>query len=219
MQELTKKVYFITGIDTDAGKSYATAFVARSIASEGRSVITQKFIQTGCIGISEDIETHRRLMGVPLESVDLDGTTCPEMFAFASSPHLAARLEGREVDLLRIEQATARLSAMYDVVLIEGAGGLMVPISGFYTTADYIAEHSLPVMLVSSARLGSINHTLLTLEVCRARGIEVEVLLYNEYPVSQDTTIAEDTYTYLQQYLAEYHPRAILLRVPVFEQL
>lgn len=198
-------IYFVTGIDTDAGKSYATAIIAKRMAESGKSVITQKFIQTGCIDTSDDIETHRRIMGIPMQDVDLDGTTCPEIFTFPASPHLASALENRAIDLEKITAATARLARKYDIVLVEGAGGLMVPIVEDYTTADYIKAHDLPIFLVTSPRLGSINHTLLSLEVCRTRGIQVAALVYNHYP--QDNELIErDTLSYLTQYTNKYHP-------------
>ena len=86
-------VLFISGIDTDAGKTFATAWLARRIAAAGQSVITQKFIQTGCTGSSEDIEAHRRLCGLPMQPRDIDGTTAPIIFSYPASAQLAARLD------------------------------------------------------------------------------------------------------------------------------
>lgn len=211
-------IYFVTGIDTDAGKSIATGVLARRIAEQGLSVITQKFIQTGCTDSSEDIETHRRIMGIELQPRDIDHTTAPVIFLFPSSPHLAAKLEGKTVDTTPITQATQRLAAEYDVVLIEGAGGMMVPLDEQLTTADYVQQHQIPVMLVTSPRLGSINHTLLTLEVCRNRGIEVRYLIFNHYPIT-DTTIAEETLQYLIRYMAHHHPQANIIEIPYIRGL
>ncbi|MDE5638193.1 MAG: dethiobiotin synthase, partial [Odoribacter sp.] len=70
-------VYFVSGIDTDAGKSIATGVMAATLQQQGKKVITQKFIQTGCREISEDIQKHREIMGIPLQKADLDRTTCP----------------------------------------------------------------------------------------------------------------------------------------------
>ena len=123
------RVLFISGIDTDAGKTYATAWLAQQIAAEGRSVITQKFIQTGCTEQSEDIEAHRRLCGMELQPVDLDRTTAPIIFSYPASAQLAARIDGREIDLGLVDAATERLLGLYDCVLLEGAGGLMVPVT------------------------------------------------------------------------------------------
>lgn len=203
------QTYFVTGIDTDAGKSYATAIIARRMAESGKSVITQKFIQTGCIDTSDDIETHRRIMGIPMQPVDLDGTTCPEIFTFPASPHLAAALENRTINLEKITRATHKLQSMYDIVLVEGAGGLLVPITEEYTTADYIKEHELPIFLVTSPRLGSINHTLLTIEVCKMRGIEIAALVYNHYPKDNEL-IERDTLNFLRQYVQKQLPNTII---------
>ena len=81
------EVIFISGIDTDAGKSYVTGFIARRLMAEGKSVITQKFIQTGCNGTSEDIEVHRRLMGMDMQPCDIDRTTAPVIFTYVRPYH------------------------------------------------------------------------------------------------------------------------------------
>ena len=116
-------VYFISGIDTDAGKSIVTGVIARTLLQKGVHVITQKFIQTGCVGISEDILKHREIMGIPPQEVDRDGTTCPYVTTYPSSPHLAAEIDRVEIDVERIHRSTEKLDAAYDVVLLEGAGG------------------------------------------------------------------------------------------------
>ena len=156
-------IFFVTGIDTGIGKSVATGLMARYLAQRGRTVITQKFVQTGCQGpVAEDIAVHRRLMGTGLFDVDRDGTTCPACFAFPASPRLAARLENRVVDTAVIDRATARLAAKFEHVLVEGVGGVMVPLTESLTVLDYVAQRRCPMIVVGSLRLGSINHTLLT---------------------------------------------------------
>lgn len=207
MRMISKNVYFITGIDTDAGKSIVTGVLARDMRARGERVITQKFIQTGNTGISEDIELHRRIMGIPLQREDLDGTTCPITFTYPASPQLAAEIDNREIDLSLVEKNTGKLLESYDTVLLEGAGGLFVPLTDTYSTIDYIADHRLPVILVTSPRLGSINHTVLSLEACRARNIEVAELVYNLYPPTS-REITEDTRRYLKQYLDRTYPNA-----------
>ena len=206
-------ILFITGIDTDAGKTYATAYLAREIAASGKSVITQKFIQTGCRETSEDIEMHRQLCGMAPTEDDLAGTTAPVIFTYPASAQLAARLDGKDIDLTAIEKATAALASKYDVVLIEGAGGLMVPITDDYCTIDYIEQHRLPAVLVTNGRLGSINHTLLSLEALERRGIELAALVYNEY-FDNDEVIAADTQAYLRRRIARTHPEARFIVLP-----
>ncbi|MEG0499829.1 MAG: dethiobiotin synthase, partial [Rikenellaceae bacterium] len=81
---------------------------------------------------------------------------------------------------------------------------LHVPLKGFYTTIDYIAEKQLPLIFVTSGKLGSINHTLLSLEACRNRGISVEMVLYNTF-FDTDEVISADTYIYIENYLKRFH--------------
>lgn len=201
---------FVSGIDTDAGKTYATAWLAGRLAAGGRSVITQKFIQTGCSGSSEDIEAHRRLCGLPMLPEDLDGTTAPIIFTYPASAQLAARIDGRNIDLGLADRSTALLTARYDCVLIEGAGGLMVPISDDCFTIDYVASRHLPLALVTNGRLGSINHTVLSLEAISSRGIELAAVIYNHH-FDSDPLIAEDTRAFIGRYTARHFPQAEVL--------
>lgn len=210
------KAYFISGIDTDAGKTYVTGYIARSLMSEGMRVITQKFIQTGNVGRSEDIEAHRRIMGVGMLPEDIDHTTAPIIFSYPASAQLAARIDGKEIDLAVIDNATERLKSSYDVVLIEGAGGLAVPITDTYMTIDYVASRRLPLILVTNGVLGSINHTVLSLEAVRSRGIELAAVLYNEY-FDTDATIAADTRGFISRYVARDFPSARFATVPSVE--
>ena len=212
LESLPGGVYFVSGIDTNVGKSYATGILARELAAAGRSVITQKLVQTGCIGSSEDIELHRRIMGVAPTREDMDMTTAPEIFTYPCSPHLATVIDGREIDFARIDAATAVLSECYDIVLLEGAGGLMVPLTDDMLTIDFVERHRYPVLLVTSGRLGSINHTLLSLEALERRGMDVTALLYNAYPSLEDKTIEEDTRRYL-----ESHTSIPVMDIPLLE--
>lgn len=201
---------FISGIDTDAGKTYATAWLARRIAAQGKSVITQKFIQTGNTGYSEDIEKHRALTGTGMLDVDLDFTTAPVIFSYPASAQLAARIDGRDIDLGLVRKSTARLKSLYDTVLIEGAGGLMVPITDTYLTIDYVKEEKLPLVLVTNGVLGSINHTLLSLEAIERRGIELRHVIYNTY-FDKDPIIADDTRGFISRWLAVNFPKCEML--------
>ncbi|MDE6134529.1 MAG: dethiobiotin synthase, partial [Muribaculaceae bacterium] len=137
----------------------------------------------------------------------LDGTTAPIMFSYPASAQLAARLDGREIDLTLADQSTAKLLERYDVVLIEGAGGLMVPITDTVFTIDYISGHALPVYLVSNGILGSINHTILSLEAIKDRGIELAGIIYNRH-FDSDPVIADDTRGFLQRYLERHFPNS-----------
>ena len=150
-------VYFVSGIDTDIGKSYATGYIAHTWNGQGIRTITQKLIQTGNDGISEDIVLHRRIMDTGLLPEDREGLTMPEIYSYPCSPHLAAEIDGRPIDFCKIEKATTVLSDRYDAVLLEGAGGLMVPLTRELLTIDYIAQKGYPLIYVTSGRLGSIT--------------------------------------------------------------
>lgn len=206
-------IYFVSGIDTDAGKSYATGWLARQLAREGKKVATMKFIQTGNTGRSEDIELHRRLTGTGPLPEDADLTTAPIIFTYPASAQLAARLDEREIDLGLVDHAAAQLARNYDVLLIEGAGGLMVPVTDDYFTIDYVAERHLPLMLVTNGRLGSINHTILSLEAIKAREIELDTLVYNTY-FDTDPVIAADTRGFLSRYIDRHFPGTRITDVP-----
>lgn len=221
-------VFFISGIDTDIGKTYATSTLAHALLqqtqqagsnyaanSDSKSVITQKLVQTGCEDIAEDIITHRAMMGIPLQEVDYQRLTCPYVFEKPASPHLSSALEGRLIEPEVITHATKQLSDGYDIVLLEGAGGLMVPLTESLLTIDYVASQGYPVILVTSGRLGSISHTLLSIEALAKRQIPLHAVIYNEWQPNKylaseyepDSDIIDDTQTYLQTYLKQHHPQ------------
>ena len=116
------KVLSVSGIDTDIGKSIATGYYAKYLMQQGYSVITQKMVQTGCQEISEDIVVHRKIQGIALTEEDRQGITCPYLFDYPCSPHMAARLQQTCIDEKIIEKSTALLAQNYDYVLLEGAG-------------------------------------------------------------------------------------------------
>ncbi len=205
--------YFISGIDTDAGKSYATGYIASRLMKKGVKVITQKFIQTGNNEYSEDIELHRRIMGIDPLPEDIDHTTAPIIFSYPASAQLAARIDGSEIDLSIVDNATERLKERYDIVLIEGAGGLMVPIKDDFLTIDYVTSRRLPLILVTNGVLGSINHTILSLEAIKSRDIKLEAVLYNEH-FDTDKVIAEDTRGFITRYLRRNFPSTSLHFIP-----
>jgi len=174
-------ILFVSGIDTGIGKTVATGRLARWYAACGFSVVTQKLIQTGCEGLSEDILVHRKIMGIDLLPEDHTGLTCPFVFGFPSSPHLAAELAGQRVDTERLGTAARELAQRYEGVLVEGAGGLCVPLTAETTVLDFLAREGWPVVLVTTPRLGSINHTLLSLEALHARRLPLAAVIYNLY--------------------------------------
>lgn len=198
-----KRIFFISGIDTGIGKTIATGLIARGLLESGVSVITQKGVQTGCVGMSEDIVKHRQLMKIGMLPEDGEGLTCQYLFKTPCSPHLAARIEKMIIEPNTIDQAAEQLSERYDVVLLEGAGGLFVPLQEEYILIDYLAEQKWPVVLVTSSRLGSINHTLASLEALKHRGIALAGLIYNRHNETEQL-IAEDSLKIISNALRKY---------------
>lgn len=212
-----KEIIFISGIDTDAGKTYTTGFLAKNYIQEGKKVVTLKFIQTGCEDTSEDILIHRKITGTPIPE-DEEGLTAPIIFRYPASAQLAAKLEDKDINLEKIDQAILKLEKNYDVILIEGAGGLMVPITDNFLTIDYPLTRQLPVILVTNGILGSINHTILSLEAIRNRDMTLHSVAYNKF-FDTDKIIAEDTYNFIKRYLSKHFPKIPLIDVPAISNI
>ncbi|MCG8568767.1 MAG: dethiobiotin synthase [Spirochaetes bacterium] len=203
------KSIFICGIDTDIGKTYCTGLIARYLIKQNQKAITAKLVQTGCSGIAEDILVHRQLMDLPALPEDQQSITCPFVFPFPASPHLAADMVNQIINLNVIDQNINKLAQTYQYVLIEGAGGLMVPLSKDTTTLDYISKRKFPTILVTSPRLGSINHTCLTIEVLHSHQIIICGLIYNLFQTT-DPQITIST----RDYFINRYPDIPLMDVP-----
>ncbi len=213
---MQSKTIFITAIDTNAGKTIVTGLLARYYKKNGFSVITQKLAQTGCKGISEDIIKHREIMSEPLNAFDTNGLTCPYVFEYPASPHLAARLENREIDLCMISKATRSLEKEFDKVLLEGVGGLSVPINDHVNLIDYLQEKKYPVILVAHGKLGSINHTLLSLEILKIRDINLLGVVYNKF-IAESEIILNDTAEVIKKTMTKDFSNAFFIEIPFME--
>ncbi len=108
-------------------ENLSTGYLAKLWNEQGQK--TQNSVQTGNVDVSEDIEQHRKIMGMGWFPEDDSKLTMPEIFSYPASPHLATKIDGREIDFSKIEHATGPLAEKYEVVLLEGAGGLMVPLT------------------------------------------------------------------------------------------
>jgi len=207
-------VYFISGIDTDSGKTIVTGLLANYIKFiKKESVITQKIAQTGCGELSEDIYIHRQLMKSELFDEDKTGVTVPYKFKFPASPHLAAALENKKINTSIINESTQKLLSKYDNVIIEGVGGLFVPLFDAYTVIDYIKDMNYPLILVSSSKLGSINHTLLSIEALQNRNIDLRGIIYNNF-FSGNEIISQDTKIIISKFLEKYGYDNNIVEIP-----
>lgn len=204
------KEFFISGIDTDCGKTFITGLLAYQLNKSGKKVITTKLIQTGCKGISEDIIEHRRIMEIDILDEDKQALTCPFVYSYPASPHLAIAIDNGHFDVQIIRNNIKRLKENYEYVLSEGAGGLMVPITKNYTMLNYIKDHNLDLILVTSSKLGSINHTLLSIEACISNKIHLHAMFFNQMP-EHDEKIAEDSFLFFKEYLSTNLPHTKLV--------
>jgi dethiobiotin synthetase len=162
--------FFVTGTDTGVGKTVVACALVRGLAERGLDVGAMKPIETG---VGEDGPRDAIALRRAAGDVDELDDVCPQRFALPAAPTVAAAAQGRSVDLDFVRSAFARLAARHDWLVVEGAGGLLVPAAKGASMADLALELGLPVLVVARAALGTINHTLLTLEAATARGVAV----------------------------------------------
>ncbi|HZS01972.1 MAG TPA: dethiobiotin synthase [Chloroflexota bacterium] len=164
------RAVFVTGTDTGVGKTVATAAIGWALAQGGRRVGVLKPAQTGVApGQPGDAE----FVLAALDSPQPPGLACTYCFREPAAPLVAARAEHATLDVAVIRDRFERLQQASDVVLVEGAGGLLVPLAEGYSMADLARMLGLPLVVVARPGLGTLNHTLLTLEAARARGLDV----------------------------------------------
>lgn len=171
---------FITGTDTGVGKTHVACLSAKELRRNFR-VGVMKPAESGCACVEGkafpgDAARLKEASGCrwPLERI------CPYAFFDAMAPAEAARRENRSIDLSLIRRTLEEIQAEHDVVLVEGAGGLLTPLYGTLTYADLAKDLGLPLLIVARAGLGTLNHSLLTLEAALSRGIPVMALVLNE---------------------------------------
>jgi dethiobiotin synthetase len=176
------KTIFVAGTDTGAGKTMVTGLLAGYLLDRGYRVATQKWIQTGLARNGKsDIDAHIELIGeTRSHAITRNDLTMPFSYKFPSSPHLAARLEGKMSNPKKISASMRALSKDFDVVIIEGTGGLMVPFNNNLLFIDLVKKLGIPVVLVAGNKLGAINHTLLSLEALNSRKIDLLGVVFTD---------------------------------------
>ena len=185
----TPRGVLITGTDTGVGKTIATAAVATALKAHGIDTGVMKPIATGeadQAAALSDPDWLQSVTGV----CDPPDFVAPYRFRTAAAPLIAAARDGRAIEPSRIIEAFEALSARHDCVVVEGIGGVLVPITPDLFVADLAKRLGLPVLIVARASLGSINHTLLTLECLRNRGVTICGLIFN-HPFPPSTGIDE----------------------------
>lgn len=163
---------FVTATDTGAGKTAVTAGIAALLRGRGVDVGVFKPVSSG--GTAD-----ARLLSKAAGVTDALELVNPVRLEAPLSPNVAAELEGRQIPLEPIDDAYSRLKRLHDIVLVEGVGGLLVPIREDFLVADLARRLDLPLLVVARAALGTINHTMLTLEAADRRNQEVIGVVYN----------------------------------------
>ena len=161
---------FVTGTDTDVGKTFVTRVLARGLRAAGVDVGVMKPAETG-VPAEGPMDARALIAAAGVE--DALDEVCPLQFVLPAAPEAAARFEERSVSLEPVMAAWSTLSKRHAFMLVEGAGGILVPFDAERSMADLAARLALPLLVVARASLGTINHTLLTLEACERRGLPV----------------------------------------------
>jgi dethiobiotin synthetase len=174
------KGIFITGTDTGIGKTYVAAGIAAALRRRDIDVGVMKPAETGCVRQSGRMVPRDALRLMKAAGVrDKLDLVNPYRFQKPLAPSVAAALEGKKIKLDLIIKSYQVLSARHDFMIVEGAGGIMVPLSGHATYLDLVKALDIPVVVVARPGLGTINHTLLTVSTLRARKLNVAGIVIN----------------------------------------
>ncbi len=165
------QAYFLTGTDTEIGKTFITCALLQRAGLDGLQAVGLKPIAAGtdAAGLNDDVEAIRAASNVELARE----ITNPYCFKPAIAPHIAAAEEGMSIEFEPIKAACEQARLQADLVIVEGVGGFCVPLGTGYGTADLAIELALPVILVVGMRLGCINHAMLTAEAIARRGLKL----------------------------------------------
>lgn len=170
---------FVTGTDTGVGKTVVSSALVRRLVQTGRSVGVMKPVETGVRPAHLNESDARRLMAAAGMFEEIDEVS-PYRFPAPLAPLAAASAQGQTIELTEIVRRYGQLAARYSFIVVEGAGGLLVPMGKDWDMRDLISRIGLPVVLVGRAGLGGINHALLTLEGLRQRHCAVVAVVLNE---------------------------------------
>jgi len=206
--------FFITGTDTGVGKTALAALLLAELRRRGINAAPMKPVQTGCLRKPEFQVSHFKFQISPFSSPDLDyslsmaqmnvsaesyAAMSPYRFEPACSPHLAAELAGTEIEITRIVNAAKELAADYELLLAEGAGGVLVPLNRRELMLDLMKALGLPVIIAARPGLGTINHTLLSIRALREAGLEIAGVVFVAGEAGEPGFIEEDNALTIEQ--------------------
>ncbi len=170
---------FVTGTGTEVGKTVVAAVIARSAAARGETV---RVFKPAVSGLEEGGEPDHELLRRAAGSAQGDDGIAPYRYGPAVSPHLAAELAGEEISPERLRAAARSAADGADLLVCEGVGGFLVPLTPSYLIRDFARDLALPVVIVAPPGLGTINHTLLTIEAVRGAGLDLAAVVLNPWP-------------------------------------
>jgi dethiobiotin synthetase len=183
---------FITGTDTGVGKTVIAGAIAAHLRLRGRRVAVCKPVTTGCVLrreglVSQDAEflAHHADADFPLDII------CPQRYAEPLAPSVAAEREKKPLDWQAITRSLQLMSASSDMMIVEGVGGVLVPMDSRSTVLDMIQWLGLPAVIVARPGLGTINHTLLTISALKSAGAKIAGVVINQYP-AENPSVAEE---------------------------
>lgn len=171
---------FITGTDTDVGKTFITAGIVKEFRRIGIEAFPVKPVQTGCVNdVAPDLEFCLKTSGIALDNHEKE-LLCPVRYEPECSPHLAAKLSGSSINIDDITEKLKKLATENEWIAAEGAGGILVPVGSGRTMLDLMISLNWPVLLVVSNKLGAINHTLLSISALNIAGLDLAGVVINQ---------------------------------------
>ncbi|VGO16790.1 ATP-dependent dethiobiotin synthetase BioD 1 [Pontiella desulfatans] len=190
---------FITGTDTDIGKTALSALLLAELRRRKINAAPMKPAQTGCEGGVPDLDYSLSMAQMAVSDEDYTNMS-PYRFEPACSPHLAAEMAGTEIEISEMVIAARKLASDYEFVIAEGAGGVVVPLNRRETMLDLMQALKFPILLAARPGLGTINHTLLSLRALRSDGLDLAGIVFVASKDQEFTFIEEDNGTTIEQF-------------------
>lgn len=202
MKPLIAQSYFVVGTDTNVGKTYVSSALIQHFVAQNIQTIGMKPIASGC-DLAEDNQLINEDVSILIENSNVQSSldlVNPYRFKPAIAPHIAAEKSGVTINLEVIAKTYQILTKLADVVIVEGAGGFLVPLNDKETLADLAAKLDLPIILVVGMRLGCINHALLTAEAIERRGLTLSGWVANQ--IDPAMPMFEENLTTLRRHIS-----------------
>ena len=213
MKQLLPNALFITGTDTGVGKTHVACKLIQQYAAQGYKVIGMKPVAAGSdfindAWVNDDVLKLEAASNVKAPRALIN----PYSFKEAVAPHIAAELAGVEIKIEVIKEAFLQLKKLADIVIVEGAGGFLVPLNNQHSMADLPAALGIPVILVVGMKLGCINHSLLTVEAIKARGLTLHGWVANQIEpemafCNQNMATIAQKINLKSMFLSEFQPK------------